>query len=103
MRWADPGLLILGSLADGPRHGYAIVGDVQHTAGVTLGPGTLYGALARLEEHGLVEALAGDQRRRPYRITPAGARALAEQVRTMTRFARSARGRLQARAAGGAP
>jgi DNA-binding PadR family transcriptional regulator len=103
VRWADPGLLILGSLADGPRHGYAIVGDVEQTAGVTLGPGTLYGALARLEEHGLVEALPGDQRRRPYRITAAGAQALAEQLTTMTRFAKSARGRLQAHTAGGTP
>jgi DNA-binding PadR family transcriptional regulator len=103
VRWADPGLLILGSLADGPRHGYAIVGDVEQTVGVTLGPGTLYGALARLEEHGLVEGLPGDQRRRPYRITVAGAEALAEQLTTMTRFARSARGRLQARISAGMP
>jgi len=102
VRWADPGLLILGSLAAGPRHGYAIVGDVEQTAGVKLGPGTLYGALARLEEHGLVQALPGEQRRRPYRITPAGTQALAHQVETMTRFARTARGRLQSRAAGGA-
>jgi DNA-binding PadR family transcriptional regulator len=101
VRWTDPGLLILGSLADGPRHGYAIVGDVESTAGVTLGPGTLYGALARLEEHGLVRALPGEDRRRPYEITAAGAGVLAEQVASMARFARTGRARLQARSSGG--
>jgi DNA-binding PadR family transcriptional regulator len=101
LRWADPGLLILGSLASGPKHGYAIVGDVQRTASVTLGPGTLYGALARLEEHGLVEPLAGEDRRRPYRLTAAGAQALETQLSSMSRFARTGRRRLQARSAQG--
>jgi len=101
VRWADPGLLILGSLAAGPRHGYAIVGDVEVTSGVVLGPGTLYGALSRLEEHGLVEALPGEDRRRPYRITAAGSEVLAEQVESMARFARTGRRRLRARFEGG--
>ena len=102
VRWSDPGLLILGSLAAEPRHGYAIVGDVEATTGVTLGPGTLYGALARLEEHGLVRALPGDERRRPYEITAAGAALLAEQLASMSRFTRAGRARLQQRTAGGA-
>ncbi len=101
VRWTDPALLILGSLAGGPRHGYAILGDVEATAGVTLGPGTLYGALARLEERGLVRALPGDERRRPYEITAAGAELLAEQLSSMARFARTGRSRLQARSAQG--
>jgi DNA-binding PadR family transcriptional regulator len=46
--------------------------DVESFAGVTLGPGTLYGALSRLEEAGLIEALAGEGRRRPHKLTPAG-------------------------------
>jgi DNA-binding PadR family transcriptional regulator len=102
VRWAEPGLLILGSLAGGPKHGYAIVGDVESTCGVILGPGTLYGALSRLEEHGLVEPLDGQERRRPYRITAAGAAALAEQVQAMGRFARTGRRRLRAMTVGGA-
>ena len=85
--WADPGLLILGSLAGGPKHGYAIVQDVAESAGTTLGPGTLYGALARLEERGLVRALPGDDRRRPYEITAAGAGVLRERLVAMRSFA----------------
>ena len=102
VRWTDPGLLILGSLAAGPLHGYAIVEDVAHTSGVRLGPGTLYGALARLEENGLVRALPGEDRRRPYEITSSGAEVLAKQLVSMTRFARTGRARLQSRADGGA-
>jgi DNA-binding PadR family transcriptional regulator len=102
VRWTDPGLLILGALAGGPLHGYAIVGDVEATVGVRLGPGTLYAALARLEERGLVRALPGDERRRPYEITAAGSAVLADQIASMARFARVGRSRLQARSTGGA-
>ncbi len=69
----DPGLLVLISLASGPRHGHAMMLDIASFAGVRLGPGTLYGAISRLEEEGLVEALAPEGRRRPYRLTDAGA------------------------------
>jgi DNA-binding PadR family transcriptional regulator len=82
-RWADPALLVLASLADGAKHGYAITQDVTERVGVTLGPGTLYGVIARLEERGMIEALPADGRRRPYRLTPAGATALATQVARM--------------------
>jgi DNA-binding PadR family transcriptional regulator len=75
-RFADPAVLILSSLADGDKHGYALTKDIEGFARVTLGPGTLYGALARLEERGLIEALPADDRRRPYRITSAGSIAL---------------------------
>ena len=61
--WADPALLILGSLVSGPKHGYAIVQETEQDTGITLGPGTLYAALARLEERGQVRALPGDERR----------------------------------------
>jgi len=73
-RFTEPSVLILTSLAGGPKHGYALIKDIEELAGTTLGPGTLYGALARLERRGLVEALPAQERRRPYRITPAGAR-----------------------------
>jgi DNA-binding PadR family transcriptional regulator len=79
-RFADPAVLILASLAGGDRHGYALIRDVQDFAEVSLGPGTLYAALNRLEARGLVEALAPEDRRRPYRITAFGASALKEYL-----------------------
>ena len=84
---SDPAVLVLTSLAGGPKHGYAITRDVAESMAITLGPGTLYGALARLEAGGLIEALAPQGRRRPYRITAAGQRALDEQARQMRRVA----------------
>jgi DNA-binding PadR family transcriptional regulator len=83
----DPPLLILTSLADGPKHGHALAKDIQAFAGVVLGPGALYGAITRLEERGLIEPLPSADRRRPYRITVAGASALADAVAEMRRIA----------------
>jgi len=82
-RFADPSLLILTSLADGPKHGYAIMTDVAAFSGVSMEPGTLYGALSRLEHRGWVRPLASDERRRPYEITAAGQAVLAEPLKTM--------------------
>ncbi|HXQ60773.1 MAG TPA: PadR family transcriptional regulator [Acidimicrobiales bacterium] len=79
----EPGVLILTSLAGGEKHGYALARDIEAFAGVTLGPGTLYGAITRLEERGLIEATAGDDRRRPYRISAAGRAALQAAVTDM--------------------
>ena len=79
-RFSEPALLILISLADGPKHGYAVMADVARTAGVRLGAGTLYGALARLERGGLIVPAGDDAYRRPYRLTDAGARALRAQL-----------------------
>src|SRR5258706_7162259 len=75
-RYAGPATLILSSLADGAKHGYALTKDIEQFAGVRLAPGTLYEALSRLEGQGLIEALASDDRRRPYQLTAAGAPAL---------------------------
>ena len=86
-RFSDPSLLILASLAGGPKHGYAMTEDIAQMSGVTLGPGTLYGALARLEQRGLIEALPAEERRRPYHITGVGAAALREQLTQIERFA----------------
>jgi DNA-binding PadR family transcriptional regulator len=80
-RFGDPAVLILSSLADGEKHGYALIRDIEGFAGVTLGPGTLYGALSRLEERGLIEALPAEERRRPYRITALGASELEAYLR----------------------
>src|SRR4029077_14101477 len=52
----EPPLLILVSLADGPKHGHALAKDIEDFAGVRLGPGALYGAITRLAERGLIEA-----------------------------------------------
>jgi DNA-binding PadR family transcriptional regulator len=95
-RFADPAVLILTSLAGGPKHGYALIKDVEEVAGVTLGPGTLYGALQRLEERGLVEALAPEERRRPYRITAAGVSALRRYLEHAQAVTRHGLRRLQA-------
>jgi DNA-binding PadR family transcriptional regulator len=86
-RFADPAVLVLSSLAGGDKHGYALIKDIEGFAGVALGPGTLYGALARLEERGLVTALPAEDRRRPYRLTPAGASALHDYLRHARRVA----------------
>jgi DNA-binding PadR family transcriptional regulator len=72
----DPTVLILTSLAAGEKHGYALLQDIEAFAGVRLGPGTLYGAISRLEDRGLIEAAGAAARRRPYRLTAAGAAAL---------------------------
>jgi DNA-binding PadR family transcriptional regulator len=84
-RYAGPATLVLSSLAAGPKHGYALTKDVEAFAGVSLGPGTLYGALGRLEEGGLIEAMPGEGRRRPYRLTPRGSLALQEQLTAQRR------------------
>ena len=83
----DPPLLILTSLADGPKHGHALARDIEGFAGIVLGPGALYGAITRLEERGLIEPAGAEERRRPYRITGAGAAALADAIRDMHRIA----------------
>ena len=75
----DPPLLILTSLASGPKHGHALSKDIEGFAGVVLGPGALYGAITRLEERGLIEPLESDDRRRPYRISAAGSAYLSMQ------------------------
>jgi DNA-binding PadR family transcriptional regulator len=73
-------VLVLTSLADGPKHGYALIKDIERFAGVTLGPGTLYGVLARLEAAGFVTALPAQERRHPYRITAEGSAVLTDQL-----------------------
>lgn len=90
----DPPVLILTSLASGAKHGHALAKDIRDFAGVVLGPGALYGAIARLEERGLIEPLGSEDRRRPYRITAAGSAALAEAVTDMRRIANVGAARL---------
>ena len=95
-RFSDPSLLILASLASGPRHGYAMMEDIAQFSGTRLEPGTLYGAIARLEQRGWIEALATEERRRPYAITGAGSIALSQQLQTMQRIVSTGLQRLPA-------
>lgn len=93
-RFAEPALLILISLADGPKHGYAMTEDITAVADVRLGPGTLYGALTRLEARGLIERLESDDRRNPYRLTALGERALRARLASIKAVARVGQRRL---------
>ena len=90
----DPGLLVLVSLASEPRHGHGILLDVEDFAGVRLGPGTLYGAISRLESDGLIEAMAAEGRRRPYRITHRGRSLLRQRLDGLERTVRAGRRRV---------
>jgi DNA-binding PadR family transcriptional regulator len=83
----DPPILILTSLAGGPKHGHALSKDIEGFAGVVLGPGALYGAITRLEEQGLIEPLESHDRRRPYRISGTGSTYLPDAVNEMQRLA----------------
>jgi DNA-binding PadR family transcriptional regulator len=91
----DPTLLVLASLADGDKHGYAMMEDIQRFAGVRLGPGTLYGAIARLEERGWIRPVAAEDRRQPYTITALGRRHLEEQVSSLNAVVKAAQRRLK--------
>jgi DNA-binding PadR family transcriptional regulator len=97
-RAGEASALILISLADGPKHGYALIQDIKGIAGVELGPGTLYGALDRLDRLGLIESLPADDRRHPYRITAPGTAALRVHLDALERV--SAAGRLRLRLGG---
>ena len=90
------GVLILTSLAGGDKHGYALTKDIAAFAGVKLAPGTLYEALQRLERQGLIEPLEPVERRRPYRLTAAGASALQAQLDDQRRVAETGLRRLAA-------
>src|SRR5215470_9359526 len=94
--YSDPSLLILSSLADGPKHGYALIQDIAAFSGTRLEPGTLYGALARLERRGWVEPGLREERRLPYHITAVGLTVLREQLATMQRIVTTGQKRLAA-------
>ncbi len=89
---------LLLALADAERHGYAIMQEVEARTGgrVRLGPGTLYGAIKRLREDGLVEEVEGregdaDERRRTYRLTAFGREVAALEARRLERLLEAAR------------
>jgi DNA-binding PadR family transcriptional regulator len=87
-RFSEPGLFVLISLAGGPKHGYAIQEDIAEFTGDRPGPGTLYGAIGRLESRGLIEALAPEDRRKPYQLTESGRAALRAELERARSVAR---------------
>ncbi|HJU44188.1 MAG TPA: helix-turn-helix transcriptional regulator [Vicinamibacterales bacterium] len=93
-RFSEPALYILISLADGPKHGYAMTQDIERVSGQKPGPGTLYGAIARLEARKWIEPLPADDRRRPYRLTAAGERVLRHRLESLRAVAKIGRARL---------
>lgn len=94
-RISDPTLFILASLAGGPKHGYAMARDIEQLSGVRLGAGTLYGAINRLVDDGLIEPLDADDRRKPYALTQRGSRSLEAKLRSMAGFAAIAMDRIR--------
>ena len=94
---SNEALLIMVSLAEGPKHGYAIQQDVSRVSGRRLGPGSLYGAIARLEALRYVEPLSEDGPRRPYRLTVNGTRALALELDSLRKVATTGLRRLASR------
>jgi DNA-binding PadR family transcriptional regulator len=95
--FSDPPLLVLASLAEGPKHGYAMIDEIKRMIGARLGPGTLYGAITRLETQGLIEPLEVEERRRPYRLTAAGRRTLRAKLVAMRQVALMGLRKLEAR------
>lgn len=93
-RFGEPGLLVLLSLSDGAKHGYAITADVLAQTGIRLGPGTLYGALTKLVDRGLVAGLPAEDRRRPYELTDEGRAVLEAQLSVWGRIVATGRTRL---------
>jgi DNA-binding PadR family transcriptional regulator len=92
---SDPSLLVLSSLAGGDKHGYAMMEDIELFAGVRLGPGTLYGAITRLEERGWIRPVDSKDRRQPYTITAAGREYLRDQLANLNRVVRAGLRRLK--------
>jgi DNA-binding PadR family transcriptional regulator len=93
-RFAEPALMILISLADGQKHGYAMTDDIEEIAGVRFGPGTLYGAITRLEGKGLIQRMDSDDRRNPYKLTGIGEKALRARLASLQAIARIGQRRL---------
>ena len=92
---SDPSILVLSSLASGDKHGYAMMEDIECFAGIRLGPGTLYGAITRLEERGWIAPVTSEDRRQPYTITGAGREYLHNHLINLGKIARTGLRRLE--------
>ena len=87
-------VLVLVSLADAPKHGYAMQQDIERISGRRLGPGSLYGAIARLESAAYIEALGEEGPRRPYRLSAAGSKVLSTELAALAKVTAAGRRRL---------
>jgi DNA-binding PadR family transcriptional regulator len=85
----------MASLADGDKHGYAMIEDIEQFAGVKLGPGTLYGAITRLEESGWIAPVPSEDRRQPYTLTALGRRSLETELNALNGVLKTAMKRLK--------
>jgi len=94
-RFTEPAVLILISLAEEPRHGYAIADDIEQVTGERPGPGTLYGAIGRLESRGFIRPVESDGKRSIYELTPPGIAALRERLQSMEAVTRLGQERLE--------
>jgi DNA-binding PadR family transcriptional regulator len=95
----EPHLLIMVSLSDAPKHGYAMMLDIENLSGFAMRPGTLYAALARLVRRGFIEEIqTADYRRRPYRLTRSGAAELRDSLSLLASVATKGLHRLANRA-----
>jgi DNA-binding PadR family transcriptional regulator len=95
-RFSEPALLVLVGLLEGPRHGHAISDDIMTMTGSRPGPGTLYGAIGRLEAIGLIRALPSQGRRKPYELTDAGRAEARLELKRLQRLAQEGARRLGA-------
>jgi DNA-binding PadR family transcriptional regulator len=91
----DPSLLVLASLANGDKHGYAMMEDIERFSAVKLGPGTLYGAITRLEENGWIAPVPSEDRRQPYTLTPLGRKSLETELAALNSVVKTALKRLK--------
>ena len=93
-RFTEPAVLILISVAELPRHGYAIADDIEEVTGSRPGPGTLYGAITRLETRGFIEPVPSDDNRTTYKLTTEGRQALQARLSAMEAVTRLGKERL---------
>ena len=91
----DPALLVLASLAEGDKHGYAMMEDIERFSSIKLGPGTLYGAITRLEESGWIAPVPSEDRRQPYTLTALGRKSLEAELAVLDNVLKTALNRLK--------
>src|SRR5271155_4623382 len=87
--YSAPPLLVLASLANGPKHGHAMIEDIVRLCGTRLGSGTFYGAIARLEQQDWIEPLPAEEPPQPYRITASELRVLRARLTTLQQFTKA--------------
>src|ERR1700722_15275565 len=94
----DAAVWIMVGLAEEPKHGYAIMKDIEALGGFSMRPGTLYAALARMERAGLVQEIQNDDYRRcPFKLPPAGRTRLAAYLQVLAALASTGLRRLNKR------